>query len=83
MRKIYYKLDIGYTGCGYEGVSTVADDMPDSEIDEMVNDMALQWAESWEGDSRLGWDDDMTDEEQEQQTEDFYQNVCGSWRFVK
>lgn len=82
MRKIYYTLDIGYAGCGDEGITTVDDDMTDSEIDEMVDNMAHDWAASWEGDQRLGFDEDDEDIPYDQQVEDFYQGVSGSWRWA-
>lgn len=80
MRKIAYELDIGFAGCGDEGVIEVDDNATDREISEMVDDMANEWAQSWEGDSRLGWDDEMSKEEQEEMTQDFYGNVSGSWK---
>ncbi len=82
MRRISYKLDIGYSGCQDEGETLVNDDMTNAEISEMVNDMAIEWANSWEGDSRLGWEEEMTEEENEEQTDSFYENVEGSWEFV-
>ena len=82
MRKIKYVLEIGYAGCGDEGVMEVDDNMTDGEIDDMVNDMAMEHASSWEGDERLGWDEDMSEDENEQQTESFYEGVCGSWEFT-
>ena len=81
-RKIYYDLDIGYAGCGDEGIATVDDDMTDSEIDEMVDNMAHDWATSWEGDQRLGFGDPDEDEDYDQQVDDFYASVSGSWRWA-
>jgi hypothetical protein len=82
MRKIRYKLDIGYAGCGDEGTETVPDDMTDADIDAMVQDMAQEHAASWEGDNRLCWDEDMSEEDYQDATEHFYEGVCGSWSFV-
>ena len=82
MRKIDYVLDIGYCGCQDEGTTTVPDDMTDHEIDIMVNDMAVEWAGSWEGDERLGFDPDGSEEEQAQEAEHFYEGVSGSWHWT-
>ncbi len=79
MRKIEYKLDIGYCGCGDEGETKTTDDMTDEQIDHMVNDMAHEWASQWEGDIRLCWDEDMTEEEYDEATQSFYEGVSGSW----
>lgn len=81
MRTIIYELDIGFCGCGEEGTMEVSDTMTDKEIDEMVHEMAIQHAQSWEGDERLGFGNE--DEDQEEVTDEFYQNVCGSWRFLE
>ncbi len=83
MRRIYYDLYYGYVGVGESGEQEVDDDMTDSQIDTMVHEMALEGAQSWEGDERLGWHSDMTDEEYEQETEYFYENVGGSWRWAE
>lgn len=72
--KIFYELDIGYAGCGDEGEIEVDDNMTDKQIDEYVHEMALDWAQSWDGDERLG------DEWDEEGTAQFYENVSGSWR---
>ena len=84
MRKIYYELDIGAVGCGDEGVTTVDDDMTDSQIDDMVNQMAHDWADSWEGDERLGFtspdDEEYSEELAVQEAEEFRANVGGWWR---
>lgn len=76
MRYIKYYLDIGYAGCGDEGVTEVGD-MDDAEIDQMVNDMAHEWADSWEGDERLGFGNE--DEDQEEVTTNFREGVSGWW----
>lgn len=81
MRTIEFQLDIGFCGCGDEGTMIVSDDMTNDDIDQMVHDMAMEWAQSWEGDERLGWGNE--DEDQEEVTDMFYQNVCGSWKFVE
>ena len=82
-RKISYELDIGYAGCTEEGEIEVGDDLTDAQIDTMVDDMAREWATSWEGDERLCWDSEMSPEEYEEATEQFYENVSGSWSFVE
>ena len=83
MRTIKYNLEIGYCGCNDEGTTTVPDSMSNSDIDQMVYEMAMEHAQGWEGDERLAWDSDMTEEEYDQATEWFYENVCGSWEFVE
>ena len=80
MRQIAYDLDIGYCGCNEEGVMEIEDTMTDKEIDDMVHDMALDHAASWEGDERLGWGSE--DEDQDEITQQFYEGVSGSWRWV-
>jgi len=82
MRKIYYNLEIGYSGCGDEGILEIGDNETDEEIQEIVNDMASQWASQWDGDTRLGWYEDMTEEEEEEENETFWQSVSGSWRWA-
>ena len=82
MRYIKYGIDIGYCGCGDEGVISVPDNYDDNNIDMMVNDMAHEYADSWEGDQRLGFDDDVSEEEYEQQVEDFRANVSGWWEWA-
>lgn len=77
MRYIKYYLDIGYAGCDDEGIIIDAHDMNDAEIDEMVNDMAHDWADSWEGDERLCFGNE--DEDQEEVTADFRAGVSGWW----
>lgn len=79
MRTIYYRLEVGYVGCHDEGELEVSDDMTDADIDAMVHEMALEWATTWEGDTRLAWDEDMTEEEHEEATESYYEGVEGSW----
>jgi hypothetical protein len=86
LRKIYYELDIGYCGCDDKGIIEVGDDMSDADIDDMVHEMALEHAASWEGDERLGFSnpDDFEggydSDEYQQEVDNFYDNVCGSWR---
>lgn len=82
MARIKYKLEIGYAGCDEEDEIEVDDDMTDEEIQSMIDEMAQEWASSWEGDTRLGWNDEMTEEEYEQECEFFYENVCGYWEYV-
>lgn len=77
MRKIRVNLDIGFAGCGHEDIIEVPENMTPAEIDEMVHDMAMDWAQSWEGDERLGWGHE--DEDQEEVTEQFYEGVGGTW----
>lgn len=77
MREIFYRLEIGYAGCQDEGATVVPDDMTNDQIDNMVHEMALEHAQSWEGDERLieDWNADETDY--------FYQNVEGTWEFIE
>ena len=82
MRHIVYTIDVGYCGCGDDGIATVTDDMSNADIDNMVNDMAHEHANQWEGDYRLAWDEDMSEEEYEEATDMFYENVCGSWSWA-
>ena len=64
MRKIYYHVGIGFAGCDEDAVIEVDDDATDAEINEIVHEAANEWAASWEGDERLGWDyDEMSEEE--------------------
>jgi hypothetical protein len=79
MRKIDYTLDIGFPGCQEEGTMDVPNNMSTAEIDEMVAEMANEYSQSWVGDTRLGFDPDATDEEQEDEEAHFMENVCGSW----
>lgn len=81
MRWIRYSLEVGFAGCHYQGSMEIDDDMTNEQIDAMVHEMALDNAQSWEGDERLGWDPDQTEEEREQETEFFYENVYGTWEF--
>lgn len=81
MRTIAFNLEIGFCGCNDEGTMTVPDDMTDTEIDEMVHEMAMEHAQSWEGDERLGFGDE--DQDEEEFTEQFYEGVSGSWHFVE
>lgn len=71
MRKIKYKLEVGFCGCDDEDVMEI--EGSDAEIDSIVYEMAQEWATNWEGDQRLydDWD--------EETVESFYENVCGSW----
>ena len=73
MAKIYYELDVGYCGCGDEGVIDVGD-MPEKSYDDLVNEMALEWANQWVGDERL-----MSEEEWKEDEESFWGNVGGTW----
>lgn len=82
MRKISYKLEIGYPSCSDEGEAEVDDNMNNDEIDTMVHDMAQEYGASWEGDERLAWDEEMSEDEYEDATESFYENVEGSWKFI-
>ncbi len=82
MRKIRYNFEIGYAGCDEEGVTVVPDEMTNAEIDEMVYDMAQEYAASWEGDSRLGFEDEMTQEEADEYRDAFYEGVSGSWQWA-
>jgi hypothetical protein len=82
MRTIEYELDIGFCGCGDEGTIQVPDDMTNSEIDEMISNMAHEWADSWEGDSRLGFTEDANEATMEEESDSFRENVCGSWKFI-
>ena len=71
---IYYKLEVGFCGCEDEGVIEVEDGTSDRDLDELVHEMAMEWATNWEGDERLydEWDEDTV--------ETFYENVYGNWR---
>lgn len=82
MRHIKYHLEIGYCGCDEEGVMPVEDSLTDDNIDEIVDSMAHEHAQAWEGDERLCWDSDMSDEEYIEATEHFYDNVSGSWHWA-
>jgi hypothetical protein len=75
-------LSIGYAGCDEEGILEIDDEMSSDEIEIMIDDMAHEHANSWEGDSRLGWDDEMSKEEYEEECELFRENVEGSWRIA-
>lgn len=44
--------------------------------------MAIEHANSWEGDERLGWDPEWTEEEEQDYSAQFYENVEGSWEFI-
>lgn len=76
MAKIKYVIDLGFAGCGDEGEEEIDDGMSKEQIDAYVDDMAQEWAQSWEGDERL------YSEWGEEETESFYENVCGSWEYV-
>jgi len=82
LKYIRYILDISYCGCGDEDVMSVNDNMTDAAIDDMVHDMAMEHATSWEGNERLCWDREMSEEEYEQATEHFYEGVSGSWDYI-
>jgi hypothetical protein len=82
MRYIKYNLEIGYAGCDDEGIISVPNDYDNNDIDNMVHDMAMEHASSWEGDERLCWDSDMSEDEYNEATEHFYDGVCGSWEWV-
>lgn len=86
MRHIKYYINIGYCGCDEEGVTTVPDNYDDGDIDRMVSDMAYDYAESWEGDTRLGFtdynDDDWTEELAKEERDNFYANVGGHWEWA-
>lgn len=79
MRKIFYELDIGFCGCGETGVTEVHDHVTDREIDDMVHGMALEHASSWEGDESLGFEAEYGTPESEEEIDNFYANVSGSW----
>lgn len=83
MKKIAYKIDIGYHGCGDSGTIEVPDDTTDDEINRIVEEMTMEHAASWEGDERLGWGSEMSEEEFEQETEFFYENVSSDWHWVE
>lgn len=86
MRRIKYYLDVGYCGCGDEGVIVVPDNYDRGDIDMMVNDMAQEHAALWEGDTSLGFteygDDDWTEELAEEERDNFYANVSGHWEWA-
>jgi hypothetical protein len=82
MRKIKYTLDIGYCGCQEEDTMVIPDDMTDNEIDTMLDEMVHQYADSWEGDSRLGFDPDASEEEQEDHAHSFREGLSGYWEEV-
>ena len=83
MRTIYYNLEIGFACCNDEGTMDVPDDMTDAQIDIMIHEEALEWAQSWEGDERLGFDPYQSEEDMEQEIQSFYENVDSSWRWAK
>ena len=70
---IKYHLEVGYCGCDDEGVINIPSDR-EHEIDNIVNDLAMNWAEQWVGDTRL-----MDEEEWEENEENFWGDVGGSW----
>ena len=82
-RKIAYNLEVGYSGCNDEGEMEVEDNMSDHEITDMVEEMAREHASRWEGDYRLCWHEEMTDEEYDEATEHYYANIYGAWEFVE
>lgn len=78
MRKIKYKLEIGFCGCDDEGVMEVTE-AEFQRMDQIIEDMSLEWSSSWEGDTRLyeeEWDS-MSDG-----YEEYYANCSGSWEEI-
>ena len=73
MAKIYYEIDVGYCGCGNEGVIEVGE-ATDEERNAIVQELANSWAEQWIGDERL-----MSAEEWEESEEYFWEGVGGFW----
>ena len=72
MRKIKVTCSIGFAGCNDEEIVEVDDSMTVKDIDEMVHEMAMEHANSWEGDERLGeWDEEFT--------EMFFENAHSWW----
>lgn len=82
MRKIKYNLEIGFCGCNEEDEMEIDDDMSDEDISNMINNMANEYAVGWEGDTRLGWEDGMDEEEYDEVTERYYEGVYGAWEFI-
>ena len=79
MRKIRYSLEIGFAGCQDEGVMEVDDEISEQEIEDVLNEMALNWASGWEGDERLFSEEEW---EEEGASENFYENVYASFEFI-
>lgn len=82
MRTIAYTLEIGYPGCEEQGEMNIPDDFTDADIDNLIDSMAIEHANEWEGDSRLGWDCEMSQEKEEEYTEQFYEGVYGHWKEI-
>lgn len=78
--KILYTLEIGFFGCGDSGYLEYPDDTPEDLIERDVNELALEWASSWQGDTRL-YSEDEWDEMGEEAFE-FYEGAYGTWEVV-
>ena len=75
MTKIKVTCSIGFPSCDYEEIVDVTD-MNEAEIQQMVHEMAMEHASSWEGDERLGeWDEDSI--------EHFSENAYGTWEYTE
>lgn len=73
---IKYWVDIGFCGCDEADVIEFPDDTSEATINREIEELANEYASSWEGDAMLGdWD--------EESTEFFYENIDWGWEEVE
>ena len=75
MKYVCFSGGNGYCGCDYEDYVAIADDTPESWIEQMSVERAYENAESY---AHVALDDDFTAEEEQE----YYDNLDFDWRYV-
>lgn len=78
MKYVKFMYDTPYCGTDGEEYLAFDDNITEKELNEILNDMVYQNAESFEY-CATGWDEDF---ESEEDREAYYEDCSGNWVFV-
>lgn len=68
----------GYCGCDWEEYEEFDDDIAEEELDCRADELATDWAESYEY-VVTGWDSDWEDEDDRN---DYFENLDYNWEYI-
>ena len=85
MRYIKFTAETPYCGTDHEEYEIFPDDTPDTDLDDIAEDIRRNNAEGFEY-LVSGWDnenfEDMTEEEQQEEIDNYYADCWCSWEEV-
>ena len=85
MRYIKFTAETPYCGTDHEEYEIFPDDTPDTDLDDIAEDIRRNNAEGFEY-LVSGWDnenfEDLTEEEQQEEIDNYYADCWGGWEEV-